>query len=264
MIFFDTETTGLEPGSRIIELGAVRVDDAGQVVDTFHRMINPGMPLPADALSVNRITKAMLETAAIPEHAFSDWLGYLGDEQFAAAHFSPYDVGVITWAHGRAGVPLPTLQVIDTCAMAQATQKAEGRQNSKLQTVVAHHGIKAEGEAHRAIADCHSCRRYYDIAKLLTEPKPVPWDRVTKDCARANPYTYAETSLFPDHLAELAQCVAEGAPIAFNYTDASGNKTSRSIIPYGWADVGGVLQFHGLDVGKGERRTFLMNRTAAA
>lgn len=251
MIFLDTETTGLEPGSRIIELGSVRVDDAGQVVDTFHRMINPQMPLPADALSVNRITKDMLDAAPVAADAFRDWMDWIDGEQFAAAHFSPYDMGVISWGMGRAGMHLPTLNVIDTCEMAKAIKETA---NNKLQTLVEHYQIKVEGEAHRAIADCHACRLYYDIAKGLTKPIARPW---------LSGHEYATPASLPASLAGLPEAVATGAPLSFGYTDASGVKSDRTITAYGWALVRGEIQFHGLCHLRNERRTFNASRVTA-
>ena len=47
-IALDVETTGVEPGSRLIELAAIAFDDDG-IIDIFERTVNPGMPLPADA-----------------------------------------------------------------------------------------------------------------------------------------------------------------------------------------------------------------------
>lgn len=251
MIFFDTETTGLQPGSRIIELGSVRVDDAGQVVDTFHRMINPEMPLPADALSVNRITKEMLDAAPCAADAFRDWIDYIDGEQFAAAHYSPYDIGVLSWGLGRAGLNLPEIHVIDTCEMAKAIKATA---NNKLQTLVGHYGIKVEGEAHRAIADCHACRLYYDIAKTKTKPLARPW---------VAPHFYVEPNMLPESLRSLPEAVASGSPVSFKYEDAQGNKTDRTITPYGWAQVQGVVMFHGLCHLRGERREFRADRVVA-
>lgn len=251
MIFFDTETTGLQPGSRIIELGSVRVDDAGQVVDTFHRMINPQMPLPADALSVNRITKEMLEAAPVAADAFRDWLAYIDGEQFAAAHYSPYDVGVLSWGIGSAGLPMPSINVIDTCEMAKAIKKTA---NNKLQTLVEHYKIPVMGDAHRAIADCHSCRQYYDIAKGLTKPIARPW---------LAPHEYVSPTDLPVVLRALPEAVAKGLPFAFTYVDADGTKTSRKLTPYGWAMVRGNLMFHGHCHMRGERREFRADRVVA-
>ena len=250
MIIFDTETTGLQPGSRIIELGSVRVDDAGKVIDTFHRMINPQMPLPADALAVNRITKEMLDAAAMPGDAFADWLNWVGDEAFGAAHYAPYDVGVLSWGLGRAGLVMPSFHVIDTCEMAKAIKQTK---NNKLQTLVEHYKIKVEGEAmaHRAIADCHACRIYYSLAKDKTEVRSRIWTA---------PYVYVSPSLLPIDLELLPEAVAKGLPFSFRYQDAQGNITNRTITPYGWAMVNGNIIFHGMDHMRNERREFRADR----
>lgn len=251
MIILDTETTGLQPGSRIIELGSVRVDATGKVVDTFHRMINPQMPLPADVLSINRITKEMLDGATDPNAAFDDWLEYIKGEEIGAAHYSPYDMGALTWALQRACLPMPKLRIIDTCAMAKAIKETA---NNKLPTLVEHYQIKVEGEAHRAIADCHACRMYYDIAKSKINAVAQPW---------ASTQAYIPRSELPSRLTELPEAVEIGAPFTFKYQDAQGCLTERTITPYGWAMVSGSVMFHGMCHLRNERREFRADRVIA-
>jgi len=41
-VAFDTETTGLEPGSRLLDLAAVAFDDHGTVLATFNQLVHPG------------------------------------------------------------------------------------------------------------------------------------------------------------------------------------------------------------------------------
>ena len=52
-VAFDTETTGVDPGSRSVELAAIAFDDDGMVKDVFTSLIHPGMPIPPDATAAN-------------------------------------------------------------------------------------------------------------------------------------------------------------------------------------------------------------------
>lgn len=58
-IILDTETTGIDRSSRIVQIGVV--DVLGQpVIDT---LVNPGMHIPADATRIHGITNAMVKDA---------------------------------------------------------------------------------------------------------------------------------------------------------------------------------------------------------
>jgi DNA polymerase-3 subunit epsilon len=58
-LFLDTETTGLEKTSEIIEVGVV--DHKGKVL--FESLIRPRRPVPSDATRLHGITNAMLQNA---------------------------------------------------------------------------------------------------------------------------------------------------------------------------------------------------------
>ncbi len=45
----DCETTGVEPGSRIVEIAAIEFDTQGHEFRRFYSLVQCGMPLPRDA-----------------------------------------------------------------------------------------------------------------------------------------------------------------------------------------------------------------------
>lgn len=251
-IIFDTETTGLEAGSRCIELGAQKVDASGQVVDTFCQLMNPGMPLPADAQSVNRISADDLAKAADPQQVMRDFQAFIAGADFLVAHWAIYDQGIVSWEFGRAGLELPTIPVVDTWLMAKQMGRTP---NNKLATLVEYHGLKAIGEAHRALADTDTCRQLFDLAKAAgIKPQPKPWQA---------PHQFVVPEALPSALGKLPEAVAKGLPFSFGYTDAVGEKSERTITPYGWALMGGNVMFHGLCHLRGARREFRADRVAA-
>ena len=58
-IFLDTETTGTGPADVIIEVGIV--DAEGRAL--YDKLVNPGMPIPAESSAVNQITDDMVANA---------------------------------------------------------------------------------------------------------------------------------------------------------------------------------------------------------
>ena len=250
-IFFDCETTGVEFGSRLIELGAIATDEAGQVLATFHCLCNPGMPIPADSTRTHNITDDMVgdvESADLALVCFSEWL-QIYESPVMIAHNAPYDVGIMSYELQRAGLPMLDAVVFDTCAHARALKVTK---DNKLSTLVEHYGIEVIGVAHRAMADVDACRQYFN----LTRPDPIvvtPWQA---------PYQFTDKAEhLTEHLFDLPELVATASPLSFDYADAKGNPSTRTITPYGWALLSdGSVSFHGLDHSKGARRTFKADR----
>ncbi|MFM2089548.1 MAG: hypothetical protein RLZZ127_37 [Planctomycetota bacterium] len=247
-IVFDTETTGVDDGSRLLELAAVALDDKDQVVGEFAALANPGMPLPADVGGVNGITADMLADAPGTRDVLTRWLEWLGEHGATAAiaHFAPFDCGILGWEFGRVGLALPPLRVIDTCAMARTI--GETKKNS-LVALVEHYGIQRQGTAHRAMSDVRACLDYYRIAKAKTKAQDEAWPR-----------SYWHPTALPAHLAALPEMVAAGAPFRFVYQDAKGNLTERTITPLGYAETAKGISFHGWCHLRNERRNFLAER----
>ena len=61
----DIETTGFSPekGARIIEIGAVKIDKDGKIIDKFSEFINPGLKIPKKITEVTSITNDMVKDA---------------------------------------------------------------------------------------------------------------------------------------------------------------------------------------------------------
>lgn len=249
-IVFDTETTGVEPGSRPVELGALKVNDRGDVTDVLRHIINPFMPMPPDAGAVNGFTTQELSQFPGARRPMEDFLAFIAGADFAVAHNAPYDVGIISTALESLALPLPTIDVVDTLEMARTIKETT---NNKLATLVEHYGIKlGEGQrAHRALGDAEACRLYYAIACQKTTPLRKSW---------SSPGHWVEDRDLPSHLKGLPVAVSKGETIGFTYTDAKGNVTSRKVTPYGWAKVPNGIAVHGLCHEKNERRTFLADR----
>lgn len=243
-VAFDTETTGIEPGSRLVELAAIAFNPDDAIVDPIVWMVNPKMPLPPDASKVNNITDEMLAGAPTAGEVLQDFLAWLPAGATLIAHNAPFDCGIVAWELGRAGLIMRPTQVIDTLAMARAIRATP---NNKLETLIEHYGIQRLGEGHRALSDADACRQYFLTSAL--EAAPFPWSA-----------GYAYTDDFPPLLAELPELVANGTDLTFAYQDVKGEVTERTITPYGWALTPSGLTFHGMCKLRGERRTFRADR----
>lgn len=76
--YIDTETTGLDPRlGHVVEVAAVKVRN-NQIVGTYQQLVNPGMPIPADASRINGITDEMVKDMPNFEQIELDFLKFRG------------------------------------------------------------------------------------------------------------------------------------------------------------------------------------------
>lgn len=148
----DTETTGLPPAYRACEVAWVEIDPV--TLESIHevdQLIDPEIEIPAGATAIHGITNEMV--ANEPTMAEFKQL-ILGDR------YAERDICII--AHNAVfDVPLvkDLFTVTNTvCTLTWARRLFPDAPNHKLVTLREHFGYP-EGEAHRALADCHTTRR---------------------------------------------------------------------------------------------------------
>ena len=91
-VVFDLETTGMSPDKdEIVEISAIKVKD-GEIVDEFSSLVNPGMPIPAGASSVNGITDDMVADAPGFEEVFELFLEFIGEEVLVGHNIAGFDM----------------------------------------------------------------------------------------------------------------------------------------------------------------------------
>jgi len=120
-IIFDTETTGLDnKADRIIEIGAVELDNRFPTGRTYHVFINPeGRQVHPDALAVHGISNEMLADKPRFAEIIEDWFAFISDAKLIA-HNANFDVGFFNAEFARLGFPpIDAARVIDSLALAR-------------------------------------------------------------------------------------------------------------------------------------------------
>ena len=121
-IVFDTETTGLNPrdGDRIIELGAVELENRFPTGRTFHRYVNPqGRAVHAEALAVHGLDDAFLARQPPFADIIHEFLDFVGDGHLVA-HNSAFDMAFLNAELERAALPVfPAERFVDTLMIAR-------------------------------------------------------------------------------------------------------------------------------------------------
>jgi DNA polymerase-3 subunit epsilon len=119
-IVLDTETTGLDPaeGHRVVEIGAIELFNHLPTGRTFHRYLNPGRPMPAEALAVHGLDDAFLRDKPPFEAVADDFLAFAADAVLIA-HNAMFDLRFLNAELARLGKPgLAVERIVDTRALA--------------------------------------------------------------------------------------------------------------------------------------------------
>ncbi len=80
-IFYDTETTGIQPANdRVIEIAAYDPLDGRQ----FVQLVNPGRPIPAEATAIHHITNEMVAEAPSFAEVADQFTAFCGEMQYSS------------------------------------------------------------------------------------------------------------------------------------------------------------------------------------
>ena len=183
-VAFDLETTGLEPRmDQIVEIGAIKFDREGPIA-RFSTLINPGIPMPAEAGRVNNITDEMLKGKPFIDDVFPEYLLFI-QGAILAAHNAPFDCGFINqklkdcWEEGGSAFftertwtsPFPALPnpIADTLVFSR--EAFRGLPSYSLQNLAVKLGLPAI-DAHRAEDDARLCMEIFIRIHGLTHIEP--------------------------------------------------------------------------------------------
>lgn len=120
-VVLDTETTGLDPeqGDRIVEIGAIELNNHLPTGKTYHQYINPKRAMPAEAFAVHGLGDDFLKDKPDFSAIVDGFLNFIGDAKLII-HNASFDMKFINaelrWA-GR--TILPGDQALDTLAIAR-------------------------------------------------------------------------------------------------------------------------------------------------
>ncbi len=160
-IVFDTETTGIDPGTgdRMVEIGCIELVNRVPTGKTFHAYFNPCRPMPLEAERVHGLNDAFL--AGKPKfdiHAL-ELLEFLGDSPLVA-HNAQFDFGFLNLELGLCGHPPVSLErMIDTLMLAR--RRHPGAKHS-LDALCGRYGVdRSHRVLHGALLDAELLAQVY-------------------------------------------------------------------------------------------------------
>ena len=152
-VVVDVETSGLEPrrGARIIEFAAVRVSNSGQVLDSFHTLINP-TDGNVGLTAIHGITAEMVRDAPTFAQVI-DQVKAKFNRAIFVAHHALFDERFVANEFEIAGQSLKTMPGICTYWLSrEINHKTDEFPNHKLETLTRHYKLNP-GVAHSAYSD---------------------------------------------------------------------------------------------------------------
>jgi DNA polymerase-3 subunit epsilon len=132
-IVLDTETTGLEvkQGHRVIEIGAVLVNDRKKSEEHFHSYLNPSRLIDEEASKVHGITNSDLEDKPAFDQIAEEFVNFI-EGSTLVIHNAPFDIGFLNNELQLASTSYPKIE--DICdvedSLLIARDKFPGQRNS--------------------------------------------------------------------------------------------------------------------------------------
>lgn len=157
-IAIDIETTGLNDSDRIIEIGAVLIEN-GKKVKTFSTFVKCDIPIPDGVSSLTGITEDDLAKNGIPlKDAMQQFVDFCGNDTLVG-HNINFDMRFIQTACKNSGIPIIKNRLADTMGLAK--KKLKDIQRYSLSAIAEYFGIKDTVE-HRALSDCLLTYRIFE------------------------------------------------------------------------------------------------------
>ena len=168
---FDTETTGLNPGSgdRIVELAGLRVKGRQRVAE-FDALVNPAREISPQAFAVNKITPEMLKDAPGMGIVMPKFLDFI-QGSFLCSYNVEFDLGFLNNELKIIGLPeLTGGTSLDILTMAKRLMP--NQQRYALWFIADKLGIKAR-QQHRAFSDVEMAWEVFNKLKDMCQEKGI-------------------------------------------------------------------------------------------
>lgn len=160
LIILDTETTGLEPkqGHRLIEVGALEMENRRLTGRSFHEYVQPERDVPMEAQAVHGITDDFLKDKALFSAVADEFIEFVKGAELVI-HNAPFDVGFLDNELAIAGKANAKKypKIADICKITDSLQLARKKhpgQKNNLDALCRRYGIiNSHRQLHGALLD---------------------------------------------------------------------------------------------------------------
>ena len=160
-IVLDTETTGFEPaeGHRIVEIGAIELENHLPTGRVYHQYLDPQRPMPPEAFEVHGLGDEFLRGKPVFRDVAQAFLDFIGEAKMVI-HNASFDMKFLNAELRAAGkAALPDARAVDTLLIAR--QKYPGAPAS-LDALCRRFGVDNSNRIkHGALLDCELLAEVY-------------------------------------------------------------------------------------------------------
>ncbi len=159
-VVLDLETTGLDVRhDRILEIGAILIQD-NKVTQSMSEIIRQDIPVPADIQKLTGITDEMVEKGIDLREAVEKLRIFIGSRLVIGYNIRDFDEKILSYECKRCSGIYPFRKSRDVLRM---VKRAYPEMSSyKMDSVAEKLNIHID-EKHRALDDCYTCNRIYDV-----------------------------------------------------------------------------------------------------
>lgn len=223
IVFFDLETTGLDiMHDRIVQISIIKVMPNGEEIQR-ERLINPGIPIPAESTAIHHITDEMVASAPHFRQIAKSLANELTGCDIAGFNSNRFDLPILDQEFRRAGVKFDfsKARFVDVQTI---FHKKEPR------TLVAAYRFYCGGEfpdAHNAAADTRATLEVFKAQLEKYEDLPKDIDELSKFAQMARNVDFMGRLVYDDkdrevinfgkHKGKLAEEVLKKEPSYYHW-----------------------------------------------
>lgn len=159
-VVLDTETTGLDPaqGHRVIEIGALEIENRQVTGRNFHVYLNPDREIDAGAIAVHGLTNEFLADKPRFPDVVDDLIAFVEGAELVI-HNAPFDMGFLNAELGLLDRPKLGSPVLDTLKLAKDLHPG---QKNNLDALCRRYEVDNSGRSyHGALLDAQLLAEVY-------------------------------------------------------------------------------------------------------
>ncbi|WP_409305528.1 exonuclease domain-containing protein [Peribacillus sp. SCS-155] len=146
--------------SEIIEIGAVKLNQNGNVIDIFSALVKPSCPLSAFTKKLTHITEDMVSSAPSFEKVYQDFIDFMG-EQYVFVSWGKEDYRFFQADCTRQGLPLFSPNMFLDIQEVYMYGVLKTFSTPSLASAVEFLGIEESGVSHRAFSDAENTAKIF-------------------------------------------------------------------------------------------------------
>ncbi len=208
--FLDVETTGADPREdRITELGLVLVD-AGEPVEEWSSLVNPGREIPPGIATLTGITNEMVARAPAFAEISLDLAAHL-EGRLLVAHNARFDYAFLRQEFRRTGL---SFQALTLCTVRLSRALFPQHRHHNLDALIERFGLACDAR-HRALPDA---RVLIELTRAMAQRVPAAEFAAARESVTLTPHLPAGLDAplledLPDAPGAYVLYAPDGAPL---------------------------------------------------